>query len=289
MPAIGFRCPNGDAVKFNECLNGNCGHRCMALPALNAVEKSTHHWFGKPSVTTLLKPTRQTYLEIKENYFISPFGATASMIGTSMHAIMEQSVPQNWLSEVRLSDDITSGAFDAYDMKTQTLWDYKNFGAYVVAREIGMTSKWEKRVITRGKRKGQEEWKQTYAMGGVKHVHDVAWQMNYYRILMEKHGIPVKHMKVQVFVRGALDATAKRYGLTQTAYIIPINPISDHWVRLYFKTKYDRLMHALKHDEMPPVCKRTERWDTSKSYPDRRCRDYCSVNQFCPYYKENYQ
>ena len=288
MSAIGFRCPNGDTVTFKDCLEGHCDPRCMALPALNAAEKSTHHWFGKPSVTQLLAPTRIMYLSLKSDYYIDPLGTIAAMIGTNSHKAFEDAVPDGWKAEVRLEDDITSGAFDSYDPKTKTLFDWKFYGAYKIAKMIGMMPKWEKKTIMRGKRKGQEQWIQTFVSGGVKWTHDVAWQLNYYRLLMKKHGYPVKHMYVNCFVRGGVDKTAKSYGSDKASYLIPINFISDKWVRLYFKTKHDRLMYALEHNEMPPVCKRTERWDTSKSYPDRRCRDYCSVNKFCPYYKENY-
>ena len=70
--------------------------------------------------------------------------------------------------------------------------------------------------------------------------------------------------------------------MTEPTYLIPINPISDKWVRMYFETKYKRLMYAIEHNEMPPVCKENERWN------DRRCKDYCEVHEFCPYWQENY-
>ena len=283
MAAIGFRCPDGNTVKFGAC--DKCDHRCMALPALKSAENSTHHWFGKPSVTTLLTDTRQTYLKITSDFYVNPMGSIAAMIGTSMHSIMEGNTPQNWLSEVRLNDDITSGAFDAYDTETQTLYDFKCYGAYKISQCLGFKGKWEKYIVTRGKDKGKEKWRQRFVPGGVRHLHDVAFQLNYYRILMEKHGIPVRSMAVQCFVRGGLDKTAKSYGITQAAYLIPVNKISDHWVRLYFKTKYDRLMDALEKKELPPICK--DRWG-SKSNPDRRCKEYCEVNENCPYYIEHY-
>ena len=30
------------------------------------------------------------------------------------------------------------------------------------------------------------------------------------------------------------------------------------------------------------VCKPVERWN------DRRCKDFCEVNELCPYYQKNY-
>ena len=279
MPAIGFKCPNGDKVTFEQCFAG-CDHQCMSLPALKAT--SQPHWFGKPSVTQLLAPTRIMYLQIMNDFYLNPHGSIAAMIGTSMHAIMEDNCPEGWIMEKRLEDDITSGAFDAYDATTKTLYDFKNYGAYKVSQVLGYKARWVKRTVTRGKHAGEERWEQKFEPGGVRHVHDVALQMNYYRILMGKHGYPVEKMMVQMFVRGGLDKTAKSYGVTQPTYLVPINPISDRWVRRYFEMKYKKLMDAVESGVIPEVCKPVERWN------DRRCKDFCEVNELCPYYQQNY-
>lgn len=286
MPAVAFQCPNGDITPFKQCLQ-HCDHRCMALPALVSAADQ-RPWRGKPSVTQLIKPTRQTYLEITNDYAVHPMGSIAAMIGTNSHKAFEEHQPNGWLSEVRLEDDITSGQFDAYDCKNMVLWDWKFFGAFRVAKALGYTPRWKKRIIARGKDKGKEKWEQVFEPGGVRDVMEIAVQLNYYRYLMEKHNLPVKKINVNMFIRGGIDATAKKYGITQAGYIVPINFISLHWVRTYMKAKYDALMRALDSGEIPAVCSKKERWDTSKSYPDRRCRDWCSVHEFCPYWKENY-
>lgn len=287
MPAVAFRCPNGDVTPFKQCL-AHCDHRCMSLPALTAAEKSTHHWFGKPSVTTLIKPTRQTYLELTTDYAVDPMGGIAAMIGTNSHKAFEEAQPKGWLAEVRLEDDITSGQFDAYDCKTCTLWDWKFFGAFRIAKALGFRPKWQRRVITRGKHKGEEKWEQVFLPGGVRDVREIAIQLNYYRYLMAKHNLKVNAIRVNMFVRGGVDATAKRYGITQAGYIVPIHFISLNWVRSYMKAKYDALMRALDTGKIPPVCNKRDRWDTSKSYPDRKCRDWCNVHEACPYWQEHY-
>lgn len=286
MPATGFKCPNGEEKSFEQCLK-HCKNRCMSLPALMAAADQ-RPWRGKPSVTQLIKPTRQTYLEITNNFTISPMGGIAAMIGTNSHKAFEEHQPNGWLAEVRLEDDITSGQFDAYDAKNQVLWDWKFFGAFRIAKALGYKAQWQKKIMSRGKDKGKEKWEQVFKPGGVRDVMEIAIQLNYYRYLMKKHNLKVKAINVNMFVRGGIDATAKKYGITQAGYIVPINFISLKWVRLYMKTKYDRLMKALNTGEIPPVCSRKERWDTSKSYPDRKCKDWCSVNVFCPYYQEKY-
>jgi hypothetical protein len=119
-------------------------------------------------------------------------------------------------------------------------------------------------------------------------VLEIAIQLSYYKILMEKHNLPVDKIYVQMFLRGGLDRAARSYGLTQQAYRIPIFPLSKQWVEAYMKEKHRLLLDALDKQEMPKVCSKKERWDTSKSYPDRKCQDWCSVNSFCPYYIEKY-
>ena len=286
MPAIGFKCPNGDTVSFKQCFAG-CDHQCMALPArLSAGD--TRPWRGKPSVTQLIKPTLPAYLEIVNDYYIDPMSVTASMIGTNSHKAFEEHQPNGWLAEVRLEDDITSGQFDAYDCKNKILYDWKFFGVFRIAKALGYHSVWKKYIPTRGKNKGTEQWKQEFIPGGVRDVREIAIQLSYYKYLMEKHNLQVDKILVNMFVRGGLDKTAKSYGIEQQAYLIPIHPISAHWVRMYMKKKYDMLMTALETNTLPPICSKRDRWDTSKTYPDRKCRDWCSVNQFCPYYQENY-
>lgn len=256
------------------------GDRCMVLPVLKAVGK-TRAWYGKPSVTQLIKDTRQTYLEITNDYAIDPDKSIASMIGTNSHSLMEGNCPNNYLSEVRIEDDITSGQFDAYDMKTKTLIDFKFFGAYRIARALGKHFKWvADGKYQRGAKKGQKKWQYVMVDGSFKDTLEISKQLSYYKILMEKVGLKVKNIKVQMLIRGGLDKTAKSYGLTKMSYVINLHGISKHWIRLYMKAKYDRLMKALKTNELPPVCK--VRWN------DLKCKDYCSVNEFCPYYQEKY-
>lgn len=281
MPAKYFKCLDGDKIEITDCYKQcRMKERCMLLPVLKAVGK-TRAWYGRPSVTQLLKDTRQTYLEIIHDYTINPQNAIASMIGTNSHSLMEGNVPNGFLSEVRLEDDITSGQFDAYDMKNKTLIDFKFFGAYRIAMALGKRPRWvNKGVYVRGVNKGKTKWEQVFSDGGVRDVLEISKQLSYYKYLMKQHGLEVKDIKVQMLVRGGLDKTAKSYGLDRMSYVVRLNGISEHWIRLYMKTKYDRLMQALETNTLPPVCK--TRWN------DLKCKEYCGVNEFCPYYKEKY-
>ena len=286
MPAVGFRCPDGATVKFGACTS--CDHRCMSLPALVSAERSTHHWFGKPSVTTLLKPTRMTYLEMTTDYYVDPLGGIAAMIGTNSHKAFEDNSPDGWMAEHRMTDDITSGCFDAYDEATHTLWDWKFFNTTKIARCLGMKSSWERRVITRGKFKGDTRSELVWKPGGVRDIMDIAKQLSYYRYMMENEGLPVDHINVNMFVRSTVNAESRKMGIDKPAYIVPIHPISKHWIRRFFKAKYDRLMYALDNHRLPPPCKKSERWSNGKSYPNRRCADWCSVNENCEFYQTHH-
>lgn len=281
MPAKFFKCPDGQKIEIEQCYKKcRMAERCMLLPVLKAVGK-TRPWHRKPSVTQLLKDTRQTYLEIVNDYAIDPQKGIASMIGTNSHSLMENNVPNGFLSEVRLEDDITSGQFDAYDMKNKTLIDFKFFGAYRIAMALGKRPKWvSKGTYSRGVNKGKPKWVQEFVDGGIRDVLEISKQLSYYKVLMKAHGLEVKDIKVQMLIRGGLDKTAKSYGLDRMSYVIRLNGISERWIRIYMKAKYDKLMKALETKKLPPVCK--DRWN------DLKCKEYCSVNEFCPYYKERY-
>lgn len=281
MPAKYFKCPDGKKIEISECYKKcRMEERCMLLPVLKAVGK-TRAWYGKPSVTQLLKDTRQTYLEIVNDYSIDPQKSIASMIGTNSHSLMEGNIPNGYLAEVRLEDDITSGQFDAYDMKNNTLIDFKFFGAYRIAKALGKRMKWvADGVYQRGINKGKTKWVQMFIDGGVRDVLEISMQLSYYKKLLKDHGLKVDKIMVQMLLRGGLDKTAKSYGLDRMSYPIKLHGVSEVWIVKYMRAKYNKLMEALGTNVLPPVCKK--RWN------DLRCKDYCGVNEFCPYYQEKY-
>lgn len=280
MPAKFFKCPDGQQIKMKDCFKEcRMKDRCMLLPVLYAVGK-TRRWYGKPSVTQLIKDTRQTYLEIMNDYAINPLNSIASMIGTNSHSLMEGNCPNNYLSEVRFEDDLTSGQIDAYDCKNKTLIDFKFFGAYRIMRALGKQLKWKANVWSRGSKKGQTKWEQVAVDGATRDVLEISKQLSYYKVLMAKSGLKVKDIWVQLLIRGGLDKTAKSYGLDRVSYPIKINGISKHWITIYMQAKWHMLKTALDTKTLPPICK--SRWN------DLKCKEYCSVNEFCSYYQEKY-
>ena len=260
----------------------------MYLPGLIAAGRP-HFSNGKFSVTTLIKPTRQVYLETKYDFAINPLSTVASMIGTNSHLMIEKNCPCGWLAEARFDSEISSGSPDAVDLKNGILWDSKFYGAYKISQVLGYRPKWKLvGKYVRGVNKGKDKWIQEFAPGGVRDVMDIAKQLSYYKVLLEEHNIKINKINASVFIRSGLDKTAKSYGLTKVNYTVPIFPLSTYLIKKYFQMKYDRLTKALETDTMPKVCSKKDRWDNSKSYPDRKCNDYCNINKYCPYWLDKY-
>ena len=289
MPVTKFICSDGKECLISDCLKEcRLDDRCMYLPGLIAAGRP-HFSNGKFSVTTLIKPTRQVYLETKYDFAINPLSTVASMIGTNSHLMIEKNCPCGWLAEARFDSEISSGSPDAVDLKNGILWDSKFYGAYKISQVLGYRPKWKLvGKYVRGVNKGKDKWIQEFAPGGVRDVMDIAKQLSYYKVLLEEHNIKINKINASVFIRSGLDKTAKSYGLTKVNYTVPIFPLSTYLIKKYFQMKYDRLTKALETDTMPKVCSKKDRWDNSKSYPDRKCNDYCNINKYCPYWLDKY-
>ena len=131
--------------------------------------------------------------------------------------------------------------------------------------------------FTRGKKKGQKEWRYKFQPGGKPDYHTYQWQQNAYRILLKQHGIQIDHMFLQATAKES-DAMLKSLGLDRRVYLIELPKYDDDKVIEYFHKKYNALRNAIKTQTIPPMCEET--WN------GRRCEAYCSVNKYCPYYKK---
>ena len=286
MGATKFVCPSGNKILIATCLSRcTSGQRCMFLPTLRAVAKSLDRKIDEPTVTELLCGIRETYLKKTTDYAVDPIQQLYAIHGSAVHTINEGFTDGNILSEERLADDITSGKFDLYGQiisyGDNTLGDYKITSSYKLMRALGYykvdvpTGEVYKTGIKKGKPKTKKEWR----TDGVRHILDWAIQLNYYRILLEQRGFEVKDMKIQAFCRDFSLRIAAERNITSPLYIININKISDHWIKLYMETKAKCLKRALKTKELPPVCTVKERWKNCK------CLDYCAVADNCEYGK----
>ena len=286
MPATKFICPTGQKIEITKCLK-KCPYsqRCMFLPTLRAVAASLNRNIQQPTVTELLAGTMETFLKRTTDYVVDPIKQLYALHGTAIHTINENHVDENMLSEQRLSDDITSGKFDLFGKildKENTLGDYKITSSYKLMKALGYykvdVSTGE--VYKTGTKKGQSKTRKEWRIDGVKHLLDWAIQLNYYRILLEERGYTVNRMEIQAMCRDFNLRIAAERNIISPIYLIPINKISDRWVKLYMKTKAKRLQKALETGKTSNICSSKERWQ------DRKCKDYCVVAEKCPYGKQ---
>lgn len=287
MPATKFSCPDGQETSISGCLEDGCrcGTRCMFLPTLRAVAKSSDRKIDEPTVTELIAGSRETYLKKTTDYTINPESVLYALQGQGIHGIHEGFIDGDILSEVRLKDGTTSGKFDLYgqllEEDTGCLGDLKVTSSYKIMRALGYYKKSVPtgEVYKTGSRKGQPKYRQELFTDGVKYVMDWAIQLNYYRILLEQQGFEVNSMYIQAMCRdGSLRIAAER-GIDKNIYIIPIKKISDRWLIRYFKHKAKVLKEAMASGTMPKKCSARECWH------DRKCLSYCDVADFCDHGK----
>lgn len=284
MPATKFSCKCGRDVDIKVCLE-KCvaGQRCMFLPTLRSVAESLDRKLDKPTVTELIGGIRETYLKKVTNYAIDPLQQLYAVHGSAVHTINENHTDGNILSEERLMDNITSGKFDLYgeivDVNDKTLGDFKVTSSYKLMKAMGYykvdvpTGGVYKTGLKKGLPKTHKEWRDD----GVRHLLDWAIQLNYYRILLEQCGFKVNNMVIQAMCRDYSLRIASERNIRRPVYLIRINKISNHWIKLYMETKAKRLQAALKEGHIPELCNARERWH------DRKCSEYCDVADNCPY------
>lgn len=259
MPATHFRCQRG-LIAFGVCLD-YCSTRCM-LPRTLRLISEQREWTGTPTTTQLLQGTRESFLKIVTNYAIDPDSRVFAVHGTRVHEKLDMRTGDNELGEERLYDLINSGQFDNYQADG-TLSDTKTSGSYKVMKALGIC---EKRLSNNRK---------TLILNGRHDRLDWALQLNDYRMKIEACGFPVKRMQIEALVRDGGTYLARQRGITRNSYLITINRISDHWIKVYFTAKWEALKHALGTLEVPPKCRYRERWG------GRKCEGYCDVATKC--------
>jgi len=299
MPYTKFICLDGEKVDIQDCLK-NCrlknvvnpktgclyvtGGRCLSRRALEMVADQ-REWTGKPSTTQLLRGTRESYLIITKDFAISPRDSLFMLHGTKSHGVLEKYTPEGTLSEVRLDDGISTGAFDFFDETeceepdTGYLYDVKTYGSYKVAHTIGL----EDKKIPTGQffKNGNPKFYKVFTPTGRHDRFDLAVQLNDYRMKIKKClGKETKQMLCEIIVRDGNTYMATSRGVTEPGYLVPINRITDKWVQAYMTKKAKNLSIALETNVMPPPCRPRERWG------GRKCSGYCQVSEFCELGKE---
>lgn len=292
---IGFICPDGRKICFEDCFAGCImGERCLTKSTLVHLSR-VRPWNGIPSTTQLINGTRLEYLKVISDYFVAPPRMAFALLGTKVHLGLADADTDVSLNEEQLDTDAISGRPDNYELEPGlgggTLTDYKTWGSYKVARALGIVS--EKVPDPTGavyKRSGNG-----FEAGDPKMVthfrHDPGavrmqeeeHQLNHYRLMYEQAGFPVAKLQVEVIVRDGGLAIAFQRGITENFYLVPVRILPDAEVRSFFGAKADALTHAIDTRTLPPPCTPDERWD------GRRCANYCDVWESCDLGQEAHQ
>ena len=286
MPATHYICPNGATIPIAECLK-QCtnSQRCMFLPTLKAVADSLERNLDKPSVTELLSGTREIYLKKTTNYAIDPQKQLYALHGSAVHTINENHIDGNMLSEERFFDEITSGKLDLYGQIVNddiaVLGDIKITNSYKLMKALGIYKEDVPtgEIYKTGTKQGQPKTRKQFRYDGVRNFMDWALQINYYRILLEKHGLKVNTMLIQALCRDVNTRIAAERGITKPVYLISINKISDKWINRYMRYKAKALQQAFETNTLPLPCRPKETWN------GRKCLEYCVVADNCTHAK----
>lgn len=291
MPYSRFICPDLQETQIADCLK-ECrikdtleGGRCLSIRSLMGMAEQ-REWNGKASTTQLLRGIRESWLVIKHDYAIDPQSKIFAMFGTKMHDVLDGFTPEDGLSEQRLHDEHSSGAFDFYH--NEVLLDLKTYGSYAVAKTLGLQEILVPdgfyKTTKAGKYKaGDPKMKKKYVLGGRRNRLDLAIQLNDYRMKLESAGYPVREMQCEMLVRDGGTYIAMQRGVIFKGCLAVINKISDIWIKRFMKRKSLLLKHFLAENTLPPVCRPRERWYNPQNGTSLKCASYCDVRFICPF------
>lgn len=265
-----FICPNRTKTSIKQCLE-KCpfDERCAPLSFLKMCADE-RIWNGKPSVTQLLRGTREAYLKIEKDYAENPQDQVFKIIGSKGHLSLEKygldpEHPLEFEGITGIPDEIENEG-DEY-----TMIDYKTSGSYKVAQVIGMIAVETGEVGPRGKAIKRYEIDSSSVNWG-----DWQLQFNMYRIMIEaKIGITIKKIKAFLPVRDGNTSIAKSRGIDKNFYYVEVPFLEVDDVLKYFRKKRDALLEHLKIGTLPPPCTPEEAWNGNK------CKGYCSVVEHC--------
>ena len=117
MKENSFLCPDGKTILVKDCMKEcRMGQRCLAKPLLVNASRLRSLNRDHFSVTEVLSPTLYMYLKANNPETINPFSSIAATVGTSMHGILENCLPQNYAGEFRLNYQGLTGQMDCIDL-----------------------------------------------------------------------------------------------------------------------------------------------------------------------------
>lgn len=288
-----FICPDGQRHKIVDCVKTNgcrLGRRCLTLPTLMELSK-VRPWKGIPSTTQLIKGTYEAMLNIVIDTAEEPCMMMYRLLGTKVHAALEDKDVPTALIEERLdSEDGTSGAIDLYDTEGgwNVLTDHKTCHPYKASKAMGMycevkdhptdvykqktyiTVNGERITRLKGEPKVLKVWKQDFRK---QDCNDWIYQLNDYRMKLEEKGFKVDELQIEAICK----FTDDNLGITKQGYLISIPKLDDEVVRKYFTRKKNNLLKALEQGDWDEKCSDEETWN------GRKCEKYCIVRDHCKF------
>jgi len=289
MPAKFFRCPDGERILIDACLQfKGCrmNQRCASLRFLETIAFD-RNWRGITASMAGDGP-RQLYLKQHINYTISPQSRVFAVLGTGSHAKLHEWAPKNVLSEERLEGGTPDCLEqDEYEDGKYILYDDKTWGSYKVMKALGIVKEQKLHDILddegnpvrykSGAKKGQKK-KEKETIFTIKpetiDLRAQELQVNYYRTLFEDRNFPVSKMFLEVPVRDGGIAMAKSRGIDRNLYLIPIKRLPDEEVKTYYERLQEEYDTAIRRG-YARKCNSWETWD------GRRCEGYCEVKFAC--------
>lgn len=294
-----FVCPDDAYELISHCLEKcRLNKRCLTKPTLMKLAQ-VREWKGVPSVTQLLNGTYQSFLRINYDYAESPDKMAYRLLGTSVHAGLEDIEDESMMIESsNIGSDGISGTSDLVETEGDwnILTDYKTSGSYKVAKALGAYQVCEdsaievykqKTVVTvdgvkvtrlKGEPKIVKKWKFDLRKQDCK---DWILQLNKYRIdIEESTDIKIDEMRIQAIIRDGGTINAKNNGLEKNIYLIQIPFMDDKIVQSYFFEKKRDLMDALDKGDWDYKCTEEETWNGIK------CERFCEVSEFCKFMED---
>lgn len=257
-----FICTDGKTVKIEECLKQcRCpdrnGLRCVDREILLAISNGRRPWKGKLSCTQILECPRATYIKIVYPYAVYPYEMLMMLYGTFFHKGVEREDDDEAMYEIPLENEFITGNADKYEKGIRMLSDYKFCSSFQYAK------------IASGKQ-------ETYID-----------QLNIYKLMFEEqYGLPVDKIGNALYIRnwdyGKLYRDRVPRNKPVMARIKPKHEVLD-----FIKLNSEYIYNCLERREMPRVCTPSER-NFGDGSGDKRCKSYCSVNTWCPYYTAKY-
>jgi hypothetical protein len=270
---------------------------------VKAIQNSRHNADKSLSATTLLKGTKEIILTDRhfDEITIDASDEVWAVFGTAVHAILEHQEDEAFKEEsfsVDVFDYKVTGKVDRYDMKHETIEDWKTASVWkVIYHDF-------------------DDWKR---------------QGLIYTWLLRQSGLNVRHIRFVALLKDHSKSEAKKKAdYPQTpVYIYEFDPTEDELTNIeaYIKDKvFEVSANAEKSDDEIPECTPEQRWSTPAKWAvmkegrktavkvcdteeealnfieelekdkdkhfveerkgiDKKCADYCACCEFCSYYK----